>query len=255
MPLVSISLPFRAEGMNRLREARRDARVAIPTFDSALPMAVSLEEKIVEISAQGGLPHERRTVTDLSGGAALMSREYVDGKLSLEREYDRGIPTEERFAYDETGGFWAGRAVYERIKEAPYYRKSYLTMDSDGNGLPEYRESYYPILRKEWDFDGNGSYDVAEETKAGTVSDFFSSRLNGEFDVRVDIKAGRIVAVSRNGKEYQVRKESKADIYWIGRMPFELGAAAPASDGVYDKSGVKYLFYRSEKIGFAEVLP
>lgn len=255
LPIVSFQLPFRAEGLARIRNPLRDESVSIPDIDAAIPSAIALEETERTGAGQGAVVHEKKTVTELSGGLALQSREYVDGKISLQRQYDRGVPTEERFGYNQEGKYWEGRAGYERSDAAPYYRKAWLSLDADGNGLPEYRESYYPSLRKEWDFDGNGSYDVAEEAKDGLVIDSFSSKLNGEFDVRVETRAGRIVSVHRQGKDYPVRKEGAAEIYWIGGKPFELGSAAPKADGIYDRSGVRYLFYRSGPISFAEIIP
>jgi hypothetical protein len=255
LPILSFRLPFRAEGLSRIRESLRDPRIAVPTFDIAILMATTLEESIREEGGAMGLPHERKTITELSEGLPLRTREYLDGRLSRKRDYAQGMPSEEWFGYDQDADFWQGRIVYRRIDKAPYFRKAWLSMDENGDGLPEYKESYDPVLRKEWDFDGNGSFDVAEENDKDLISVYFSSKLNGEFDVRVDQRAGKIVKIRRYGKDYAVKKESKSDIYWIGRMAFELGSAAPKADGVYKKSGVRYLFYRSGKIAFAEVLP
>jgi hypothetical protein len=255
LPIVAFKLPFRAEGLTKIRQPVRDESVTIPDLEAAIPLALSIEETERLTNGRDAVPHEKRTVTELRDGLPLRKREFVDGKISLQREYDRGIPTQERFGYNDEGKYWEGLAGFERTTSEPYYRKAWLSLDADGNGLAEYRESYFPTLRKQWDFDDNGSFDVAEEERDGAIIDSFSSKLNGEFDVRVETRSGKIVSVHRNGKDYPVRKESAADIYWIGSKPFELGTQAPVTDGLYNKAGVRYLFYRSGKIAFAETIP
>lgn len=255
LPIASFKLPFRSEGLTGIRKPTRDTGTAIPVFDAAVLAAISIEEERLEDDGAGAPKRAIKALSELSAGVILRYREYVDGRPSLEREYSGGLPRLERFRYNEEGRFWEGRAEFERIASEPYFRKSYLALDSDGDGLFEYRESYFPVPRKEWDFDGDGAYDVAEEIREGAIVDYFSSRLDGVFDVEITIRDGRIVSVLRQGKAYPVTKESKADIYWIGKKPFDLGSSAPAEDGVYGKSGVRYIFYRSGSLAFAELIP
>jgi hypothetical protein len=255
LPLIAFRLPFRAEGLSRLRQARRDGNVSVPSPDSLIGKAIELEQTIEEPDARGLAPVETRKITALADGIILGYEEYRSGKPALRREYENGLPAREWFAYHDPEGYWEGLALFSKTSAAPYYRKESLSIDSDGDGLREYKESYFPVLRKEWDYDADGRYDAAEESYPDRTLLFFSSKLDGKLDVRVELAKGTITSIRRQNKEFAVTRESGGELYWIGEKPFDLWKSQPEKDGIYEKSGKRYIFYRSGKIAFAEVVP
>jgi hypothetical protein len=252
LPALSFRLPFRAEGLTRLRQAKRDSGVSVPTPDAMARMAISIEEKFDEADARGLV--QKRKLTQLSGGVVLSYEEFSSGLPVLKREYRNGIPIREMSVYHQPQGYWEVVTTFEKTREQPYYRKLSLSMDADGDGIEEYRETYSPVLRKEWDYDSSGAYDVAEESYPDKTLLYFSSKLDGTLDVRLELKNERITAVRRQGRDLAVTKESGGELYWIGEKPFDLWKSIPERDGVYMISGKRILFYRSGKTAFAEVV-
>ncbi len=250
LPLLRFNLPFLDEGLKSFRRVSRDFAFALPSPDAMLLRANSLEESLTP--GEDGVPLRR--ITRLESGIPLLSEEFEGQRPLSKREYRKGIPQREWLSYNDVDGRWQGRLDYEASDAVPYYRKKTLSMDYDGDGLPEYREVYQPRLVKEWDFDGNASFDVSEEEGVDRLILTFSSKLDGMRDVRIELVSGKIDLVKKNGKTLRLGKESGADLYWIGRQPFNLGPRLPERDGIHLIDGLRILFYRSGKLAFAEVV-
>ncbi len=60
-----------------------------------------------------------------------------------------------------------------------------MAFDQNHNGHPEYVEEYYPRYLKKWDFNDDGIFDFKEYQNGTALIQEYSTRMNGEFDLRI----------------------------------------------------------------------
>jgi len=126
--------------------------------------------------------------------------------------------------------------------------------DTDGDGRPDFRETYGGNSMKAWDYNEDGKDDCREfPGPGGTTLREISSALNGVFDVRIRTQDGRIVEVTKAGVEEKVSGDAARGVTWIG-TPAAPGAAPDLSapDGVQALGSRSYLVFRSAGITYAE---
>lgn len=204
----------------------------------------------------------------LDGGTPLRLDRLRDGRLYSSLPFERGLPLVESLDADGDGRFET-----ERGRDAPLppgarpfldaegaYEEgavSWTRVDADGDGLFEYREELRFPYRKEWDLDSDGLADAAQYALAGGgLVREFSSRLDGEFDERLELDAsGSIRSFLRNGARPALVPDKNPRLRWIGSKPFDLGSNLPPEEGVYRYMKQRYRLVYAGPEAFAELLP
>ncbi len=221
-----------------------------PTERACASSALALRSRGGALSARG-IDYEE---TVLLRGVPQSARAYREGKPYSTTSYERGFPALERSDEDGDGRFETERAYEPGEGQAP--RLAWARVDTDGDGVFDYREEAAFPHRKEWDYDGDGSVDAAVyDLPDGSIRGEFSSRIDGRLDEAVTVKDGRIVGLSREGKQAALVPDSNPSAVWIGRKPFDLGPGLPEGEGIFAKSGLRYRIVRVGRFAFAEVLP
>jgi hypothetical protein len=253
LPLISYSFPFKADGVD-LRRPRFQDSVPEPSEEGIMVAAVR------SVQDGPGMGRDRLLVnTELRDGFPLREESYrgsllfetvnfISGKpLRGERDSDGDGRLETRVEYAASV---AGASPKNPRAE---YR---IDIDSDGDGVYEYREESIPLRVKSWDYDGDGLFDAREEIGAnGRVLRSFSSRLDGKMDVRVEFSSGVPVSVTRGVLKLKIVKEKGHPSYWIGEKPFDLGDALPAKDGIHTFKGRRFLLFSVDGVAMLEALP
>jgi tetratricopeptide (TPR) repeat protein len=195
-----------------------------------------------------------RSVTFLEKGIALSAAVYEGGRLRSTTTFERGRPVLERIDIDADGRFETERVYSADFEGAA--QPSWLRVDSDGDGVSEYREQLVFPYRKEWDYDGNGSVDALQVQLAdGATEQRFSSRLDGRLDETVVVKEGKITSLTRDGVSLPLLPDANPKLTWIGSKRFDLGRNLPAGEGVFSAMGMRYKLTRVGEFAFAELIP
>jgi hypothetical protein len=195
----------------------------------------------------------------LDRGVSLRREILKKGQLALVTEYRLGLPSVERADLDGDGRFETERgyaAAESGTGPAAAAELAWARVDSDGDGLFEYREETRFPFRKEWDLDANGSVDAVENrTQDGSLLCEYSSRLDGSFDERLVLRGGEIAGFSKNGIPVALVPDANPAYVWIGSKPFDIGMDEPPSPGLHSRGGRRYRIVRGDRRFFAELLP
>lgn len=245
----SLSLPVLAfdelpsSGSRPFRLARRSG-VAIPTERAAASLAFAASRVDLRSSEsfdiEAGVP-ANSIRTDARGATAVVHRE-------------RGAVALELLDFDGDG-VYEGRRTW-LVDDAEPARSSprMLEVDLDGDGRPDYRETYIPSASREWDYDGDGLWDAAVRPGPdGSETWEFASRFDGRYDTAAIVRDGRIQRLFRAGVELPLVPEASGAVVWIGRKPFDLGSALPPS-GIGERGGIRYKVFRFRGVAFVEVV-
>lgn len=205
----------------------------------------------LKVSVESG---SSRRDTMLDKGIPQAATSYIDGRLYSTTSYSQGRPVLEKVDADGDGRFETERS-YSSLPDGtsiPTWQRS----DLDGDGVFEYREQLVFPFRQEWDYDGNGSADAVRfQLSDGSIEEQFSSRLDGQLDETLVVKAGKVVALSRNGVTLNMVPDANARLLWIGKKNFDLGSNLPAGEGLFAYMGVRYRLTRIGDMAFAELVP
>jgi hypothetical protein len=195
-----------------------------------------------------------RSVTILENGYPLSSTAYEGDRIVSTTAYSKGRPILDRIDADGDGRFESERSY--STDDGGASRASWLRSDVDGDGVYEYREQAVFPFRKEWDYDGDGSVDALQfQLPDGSIEQEFSSRLDGRLDERVVVKAGKIVALSREGSPLSLIPDANPLLTWIGAKSFDLGSSLPEGEGIFQAKGKRYKLVRVAGFAFAELIP
>jgi hypothetical protein len=197
---------------------------------------------------------DEREVTVVDKGRPLSSVRYKGSRVYSTTSYERGAPSLERIDADGDGRFETEKGFSSSQEGGS--RPEWLRTDEDGDGIFEYYEELQAPFMKEWDFDGDGSYDVRSIVLAdGAVKTEYSSRLDGRFDEAIVVKDGAVLSVSRDGSELPLVRDANPKLLWLGRKAFDIGSNLPPDDGVYTQGGKRYRLTRVGALAFAELIP
>lgn len=220
------------------------SRLTVPAADVLRRGAFQL----VQFAADGVTVIRR---IDLAGGQRVFMEESSagDGVLDHRVWYSRGQPQRGARALLRDGVF----QVTETWKDGKLAEEA---VDTSGDGIPDYRETYVPALVKSWDFNGDGKDDSREYAAPGGRSvRELSTRLNGVFDVKVVSRGTRIVSVSRGAERLPVVPDDSRGVTWIGRAAPAAGKPDLAlQDGIQVIGGSTYLVFRIGDAVYAEAL-
>ncbi len=188
---------------------------------------------------------------DLAGGQRVFMAESSagDGILDHRVWYSHGQPQRGRRSLLPDGAF----QVAEIWKDG---RLASEAIDTNGDGVPEYRESYVPVLIKSWDFNEDGKDDSREYALPdGRRVRELSTKLNGVFDVSIVSQGTRIVSVSRSGGQLPVEPDASRGVTWIGRPAPAAGKPDLGTpDGIQVIAGSTYFVFRFADVVYAEAL-
>jgi len=242
LPLLSFDELPSAAG-RPFRIFRRSA-VAVPTERAAASLAFAASRvdlrSTESFDVEAGIPADSFR-TDDRGVVAVVHRE-------------RGAVSLELLDFDGDG-IYEGRRTW-LVDDAELARSTPRTLevDLDGDGRPDYRETYVPSPSREWDYDGDGLWDASVRPGPdGSETWEFASRFDGRYDTAAIVKDGRILRLFRAGVELALVPDSSGSALWIGRKPFELGPLLPPS-GVGERDGVRFRVYRFKGVAFLEVM-
>lgn len=242
LPLLSFD-EIPSAGSRPFRLVRRSA-VAVPTERAAASLAFAASRvdlrSTESYDIEAGVPANSFR-TDARGVKAVVHRE-------------RGAISVELLDFDGDG-IYEGRRTW-LVDDAELARSTprLLEVDLDGDGRPDYRETYLPISSREWDYDGDGLYDASVRSGPdGSETWEFASRFDGKYDTAAIVRDGRILRLFRAGVELPLIPDSSGSAVWIGRKPFDLGSAPPPS-GVGERGGVRFRVFRFKGVAFLEVV-
>jgi tetratricopeptide (TPR) repeat protein len=220
------------------------ARFTVPAADLLRRGAFQLVQ-----NASDGVTVTRRI--DLSGGQRVFMAESStgDGVLDHRVWYSHGMPQRGTRSLLHDGVF----QVTETWKDG---RLAEEAVDTNGDGIPDYRESYGPSPVKSWDFNEDGKDDSREYmTPDGRHVRELSTKLNGVFDVKIVSQGTRIVSFTRSGGQLSVSLDASRGVTWIGR-PAPAGGKPELGipDGVQIIAGSPYLVFRFADVLYAEAM-
>lgn len=191
----------------------------------------------------------------LDRGIPLRRESFLEGRLVALLDYTGGKPGVEKADTDLDGRFETERAY---LPDSPAGPQDVLwsRVDSDGDGLFEYREERGPPPRKTWDLNQDGKPDAVElSLPEGQVRREFSSRLDGRLDEVLLLDAqGRIAGLTRDSRPIALVQDSNPRLRWLGRKPFDLGSNLPVSEGIYYHMGMRYRLVFAGTSAFAELI-
>jgi tetratricopeptide (TPR) repeat protein len=236
---------LRAEPVPAGTAPRIAAKIVVPTTDQVLRGSYRLEEY-----AADAVTLVRRT--DLEAGQKVYMEEstFGDGVLDHRVWYTRGQPVrgarslsrDDTFQVTET---WSnGKLASEAI-------------DSNGDGIPDYRETYGASgTVKSWDYNKDGKDDARGFDAAdGTHVRELSTRMNGIFDLRIVSRGTRIISVTRDGALVAAAPDAARGVTWIGQpAPAGAGPDTTQPDGMQTIAGKQYLVFRLAGVVYVEAL-
>ncbi|MBP7095170.1 MAG: hypothetical protein KBC36_03660 [Spirochaetia bacterium] len=242
LPLLSFD-ELASSGSRPFRLARRSA-VAVPTERAAASLAFAASRvdlrSTESFDIEAGVPADSFR-TDAQGVVAVVHRE-------------RGAVSLELLDFDGDGIFEGRRTWLADDGELARSTPRLLEVDLDGDGRPDYRETYVPSPSREWDYDGDGLWDASVRPGPdGSETWEFASRFDGRYDTAAIVKDGRILRLFRAGTELALVPDASGSAFWIGRKPFDLGPVLPPS-GVGERDGIRYRVYRFKGVAFLEVV-
>jgi len=220
------------------------AKFSVPTADVLRRGSYRLEE-----FAADGVAAIRRI--DLAGGQPVFMEESsaADGIFDHRVWYTRGQPERGARSLSRDGTF----QVTETWKNGHLAGE---VVDTDGDGIPDYRETYGAIPMKSWDFDEDGRDDSREyELPDGTRVRELATKSNGIFDLRIVSRGSRIVSFTRGGLQVPVVPDASRGVTWIGRPAPAAGKPdMTLRDGFQIIAGIRYLVFRLAGVAYAEAV-
>ena len=220
------------------------AKFAVPTADALRRGSYRLEQY-----AADGVTLIRRT--DLSAGQSVFMEESSagDGVFDHRVWYGRGQPERGARSLSRDGIF----QVTETWKNGTLAAEA---VDTDGDGKPDYRETYGAITVKSWDFNEDGRDDSREMEMADrTHVRELATKMNGVFDLKIVSRGPRIVSVTHDGVPVPVVQDGPRGVTWIGRpAPVPGTPDAARADGVQSIGGRQYLVFRLDGFLYAEAI-
>jgi tetratricopeptide (TPR) repeat protein len=223
---------------------RAAAKLSMPTVDSLRRGSYRVEQY-----APDGVTPVRRT--DLSGGLSVFMEESSagDGVFDHRVWYTRGQPEKGARSLSRDGVF----QVTETWKGG---RLAGEAVDTDGDGRPDYHETYGASAAKSWDFNEDGRDDSREyEMADGTRVREFATKLNGLFDLKIATRGSRILSLVKGGVAMPVAPDPSRGVTWIGRPAAAAGLPDPArGDGIQIIAGRQYLVFRLAGVLYAEAV-
>jgi tetratricopeptide (TPR) repeat protein len=218
------------------------ARPSLPSLAQIKRAAFSS----VELAADGRSAAAR---SDLAAGTPTYREEDTDGDGLFDHRvwFSNGIPVRGERSLGSAGAFPARETWSNGVLAA-------LSVDADGDGVDEYKETYGADPMKSWDYDEDGKPDSRERPgNGGTVVREFSTSMNGTFDRVVVFDKARIVSVTAGKVRTSVTPDAARGITWIG-MPAASGAdlAATLPDGLHRLGARDYFVFRYGGIVYAE---
>jgi hypothetical protein len=202
----------------------------------------------VEYAADGVTPVRR---TDLAAGQPVFMEESTagDGVYDHRVWYSRGQPERGARSLSHDGVF----QVTETWKNG---RLAAEAVDTDGDGTPDYHETYGTQTVKSWDFNEDGRDDSREyDQPDGTHVRELSTKMDGTFDLKIVSRGPRIVSFTRGGAPVPVVTDDPRGVTWIGQ-PAPAGGAPDLGlpDGLQTIAGRQYLMFRVAGIVYAEAM-
>jgi tetratricopeptide (TPR) repeat protein len=231
-----------------------DKAIFLPEpVDAALPTEVAAMAAALEYTS---FHDGYRDVVSLDAGVPQRRSRFVDGRLLAVLDYRGGRPGTERLDTDGDGRFETERG-YRAGSQPSDEAIAWTEVDADGDGVHEYREEAGPPPKKEWDLDGNGSWDaILTALPDGGRRLDLSSSLDGRLDESISFDAaGRILSLTRRGAVASLLPDANPLVRWIGRKPFDLGRNLPEAAGIYSYMKARYRLVYVGSEAFAELLP
>jgi len=220
------------------------AKFIVPGADLLLRDSSRLEE----YAADGVTPIRR---IDLAAGQRVFMEESTagDGVFDHRVWYSRGQPERGARSLSRNGTF----QVQETWKNGKLAGE---VVDTDGDGTPDYRETYGTSPAKSWDFNEDGRDDSREyEMPDGTHVREFSTKMNGIFDLKIASHGSRIVSFTRGGAHVPVVTDAARGVTWIGLPAPETGKPdTTLPDGFQTFGGREYLVFRLAGVVYVEAM-
>ncbi|MGA2640427.1 MAG: tetratricopeptide repeat protein [Spirochaetia bacterium] len=220
------------------------AKISVPTADVLRRASFHLEE----FGADGVTPIRR---TDLVSGQPVFMEESSagDGVMDHRLWYARGQPERGVRSLSRDG-------VFQVTESWNNGRLSSEEIDTDGDGIPDFRQTYGANSMKAWDFNEDGKGDIREyDAGDGTLVRELSTKMNGIFDLRIVSRGQRIISFSRGGTYVPIVLDTLRGLRWIGR-PAPAGAKPDLTlpDGFQTIAGNRYLVFRHAGVTYAEAV-
>jgi hypothetical protein len=223
---------------------RAAAKLTVPTAESLRRGSYQIEQY-----APDGVTPVRRT--DLSAGQSVFMEESSagDGVFDHRVWYTRGQPQKGARSLSRDGVF----QVTEVWKNG---RLASEAVDTDGNGTPDYRETYGASPAKSWDFNEDGRDDSREyEMTDGTRVRELATKMNGVFDLKITTRGTRIVSLTKGSASIAVAQDPPRGVTWIGTPAPASGTPDPSrADGIQTIAGRQYLVFRLAGVLYAEAV-
>ena len=204
--------------------------------------------RLVQFAADGVTPVRR---IDLAGSQRVFMEESLagDGVMDHRVWYSRGQAQRGTRSLLRDGVF----QVTEKWRDGRLAEES---VDTNGDGVPDYRETHGSTDVRSWDFNQDGRDDSREYTTTdGRHVRELSTKLNGIFDVTIVTQDERIVSVSRSGTQLPVTPDASRGVTWIGRAASTAGKPdLERPDGIQAIAGTSYLVFRFAGVVYAEAL-
>jgi tetratricopeptide (TPR) repeat protein len=220
------------------------AKFSVPTADALRRGSYRLEQ----YAADGVTPIRR---IDLSAGQSVFMEESSagDGIFDHRVWYARGQPDRGVRSLSRDGVF----QVTETWKNGTLAAEA---VDTDGDGKPDYRETYGAMLVKSWDFNEDGRDDSREiEMADGTHVRELATKMDGVFDLKIVSRGPRIISFTRYGVPVPLVQDAPRGVTWIGRpAPVPGTPDAARADGVQSIGGRQYLVFRLDGVLYAEAV-
>lgn len=160
---------------------------------------------------------------------------FEDGILqfrNIDRDGNGSYETTEFYSFDSNKKMLSEnerKNLYKELFldfEMPFgYYISQVLVDTNENGIPDFRESYFPESGKisAWDQSEDGAWNLRYEQKIsdGIVQEkiFFYHPINNE-EIEVQVENG-IPQFARYGKNIKkITKEANFDFYWLGEPSY-----------------------------------
>jgi tetratricopeptide (TPR) repeat protein len=220
------------------------AKLTIPGADALRKGSYQHEE----FAADGVTPVRR---TDLAAGQPVFMEESTagDGVYDHRVWYTRGQPERGTRSLSHDGIF----QVTETWKNG---RLAAEVVDTDGDGTPDYRETYGASPVKSWDFNEDGRDDSREyDQPDGSHVRELSTKMDGTFDLKIIARGPRIVSFTRRGAPVPVVPDDPRGVTWIGHPAPAAGKPdLTLADGLQTIEGLQYLVFRLAGIVYVEAV-
>jgi tetratricopeptide (TPR) repeat protein len=219
------------------------ARAPTLTLDQLQNAAYGMEQR-----AADGVALVRRVVLGRGKRVFMEEDENGDGVLDHRVWYVNGAPVRGERSLADNGPY----PVLETWRDGKIAVES---VDTDGDGKPDFRQTFGASPMKAWDWNEDGTDDSRElPGPGGSVVREFSLSLDGIFDLRMVLQGSSIKGMSLRGAPVAVVPDPTRGVTWIGQ-PAADGARIDLSqpDGIQIVGGSQYLVFHYGGVVYAEV--